>query len=129
MHERRDVGVPQTEYSKIEVPKLTIDEYCTDCGIENVDLLKMDIEGHELQALKGAQNIISNQNVRVVTFEFGSANVNSRTYFRDFWEFFNDFGYQLRRMMPGGGSLAVKKYTEELEYFRGATNYIAKLSS
>jgi hypothetical protein len=31
------------------------------------------------------------------------------------------------RIIPGGGVVRVEVYSEQLEYFRGATNYIATL--
>jgi len=42
-----------------------IDRFCDDFGIENVDLIKIDVEGQDLKVLKGASNII-NKNKNIV---------------------------------------------------------------
>ena len=89
------------------------------------DFLKMDLEGHELFALRGAGDYLAPGKIAALAFEFGSANVNSRTFFRDFWELLTPLGYTLYRMVPGGRTLKISHYDETLEFFRGATNYLA----
>lgn len=126
VHARRDVGVPEIRYQTVDVPAITLDAYAKQAGVSRIDLLKMDIEGHELHALGGAAGLLGAGAVRVLTFEFGSANVNSRTFFRDFWDLLTGCGYRIERIIPGGGTLPIRRYTEELEYFRGATNYVAR---
>ncbi len=125
VHARRDVSVSRETYESVTVPAITLDGYVHRNGIDRIDLLKMDIEGHELAALRGAVQTFEAGIIRTVSFEFGSANVNSRTFFRDFWDFFDERGFKLHRIIAGGGVVAVPRYGEDLEYFRGATNYIA----
>ncbi len=40
------------------VPVTSIDEYCAEHGICDVDLVKVDVEGHEEFALKGMQEMV-----------------------------------------------------------------------
>lgn len=125
LHERRDVCVIQREYSQVEVECVTLDEFAIENSIKKIDFAKLDIEGHELFALQGAKGLLEGHRISAVQFEFGSGNVNSRTFFRDFWDLFEGYGYNLHRYVPGGGTVAIKQYTERLEYFYGATNYLA----
>lgn len=127
LHERHDVSVVQQTYTELEVPTIALDDYIEKNKIERVDLLKIDIEGHELHALSGAKKSLANGTIRAVAFEFGSANVNSRSFFVDFWRLFTDLGFKLCRIIPGAGVLEVDRYSETLEYFRGSSNYIAFL--
>ena len=127
LHERRDVSVVQHRYTRVEVKTRSLDSVANEYNVETIELLKMDIEGHELVALKGAKELLGRRAIKVLTFEFGSANVNSRTFFRDFWELLTGYGFTLFRIVPGGGTHEIKRYSEELEYFRGATNYIGRL--
>lgn len=127
LHQRTDVSVVQHEYRQVEVPAITLDTVADSLGIEVIDLLKMDIEGHELAALRGAEKLLGRGAIKALVFEFGSANVNSRTFFRDFWDLLTERNYRLFRVVPGGGTTPIHKYTEDLEYFRGATNYVARL--
>lgn len=53
----------------------------------------------------------------MVTFEFGGANIDSKTYFQDFWYFFKAFGFHLYRITPSGYLVYLRSYEEALEKF------------
>jgi FkbM family methyltransferase len=127
LHERGDSFTQGAEFTAREVPVVTIDSVIDEKGLDHVDFMKMDIEGHELFALKGTTKALTARKIKALSFEFGSGNVNSRTYFRDFWNFLTPLGFELRRITPGGSTVPVKEYYEDLEAFRGVTNYIAIL--
>ncbi len=127
LHERRDVGIRPEHYELVQVRSVTIDGVVEEQGLDRIDLLKMDIEGHELHALRGAAGILGRRGVDAIEFEFGSANVNSRTFFRDYYDLLTEAGFAISRIAPGGTLLPVPVYHERLEYFRGATNYLAVL--
>lgn len=129
IYQRRDSYFQNEPYHKIEAQTITIDAVVANNNIKSVDYIKMDIEGHELEALKGASMSLQNGIIRAIAFEFGSSNINSRTYFHDFWDLLVPIGYHFYRILPWGGLLPIIEYSEDLEYFRGATNYIAVLDS
>lgn len=90
----------------------------------NIDIVKLDIEGHELHALKGFGDAI--RSIEVIQFEFGGCNIDTRTYFRDFWQFFQPLGFDLFRIGPWGLE-HVSEYQESNECFL-TTNFIARKS-
>jgi FkbM family methyltransferase len=101
----------------------TIDGYCEDRGIKHIDLLKMDVEGHEMDVLLGAERMLASS-VGMVTFEFGGCNIDTRTYFQDFFYFFQKYGMRIYRITPSGFFYPIPKYLEQLEQFR-TTNFLA----
>jgi FkbM family methyltransferase len=109
------------------VQVVSLDSWAEQNSICRIDYLKLDIEGHELEALRGASGLISRKQISVIAFEFGSANVATRTFFRDFWDFFQTHGFYLSRIAPGGFLVPILRYEESHEYFRGASNYICRL--
>lgn len=102
----------------------TIDNYCRQNAITRIHLLKMDVEGHELDVLAGAQEMLTKKLIDIVTFEFGGANIDNRSFFQDYWYFFQDIGMRIFRITPSGYLYPIKYYSEDLELFR-TTNFLA----
>jgi FkbM family methyltransferase len=125
LHERNDTFSKDTTFHRRQVKVVRLDRALRERDIDRVDFLKLDVEGHELFVLHGLGDYLRERRVRALAFEFGAANVNSRTFFRDFWELLTSFGYRIERVAPGGATVPVRDYYETLEYFRGATNYLA----
>lgn len=103
-----------------EVQVITLDEWFNRSEIIP-DFIKIDVEGHELDVLSGGEQVIST--TKLIQFEFGGCNIDTRTFFQDFYYFFKDAGFQLFRITPKGLD-SIEKYSEEDEYF-ATTNYLA----
>jgi FkbM family methyltransferase len=102
----------------------TIDDYCLDNGVNHIHLLKIDIEGHELDALVGAKRMFETKSIDMVSFEFGGTNIDTRTFFRDFWYFFTAAEMRIFRITPSGYLSPIDSYKEIHEQF-APTNFIA----
>ncbi len=113
------------DFSKSETIGIdTIDNYCLENSIGHIHLLKIDIEGHELDALLGARGMFASKSVDIVTFEFGGCNIDTRTFFQDFWRFFKEVDFALFRVTPSGYLHPLKSYKEIFEQFR-TMNFLA----
>jgi FkbM family methyltransferase len=102
----------------------TLDRYAELNNIERIDLLKIDVEGHELDVLNGAKNMFEKKLITMVSFEFGGSNIDTRTYYQDFYYFFKQFDMEIFRIIPAGNLAAMKKYREDYEQFK-TTNFLA----
>jgi FkbM family methyltransferase len=96
----------------------TLDHYCQTQKVERIDLLKLDVEGHELSVLKGAAQMFERSAIGMVSFEFGGCNVDSRTFVRDFFDFFAIRHMKLARVTASGRLHPAPRYEEALEQFR-----------
>jgi FkbM family methyltransferase len=57
----------------IKISTISIDKFCSENNINKIDLIKLDIEGQELEAIKGAREILTiNENVKII-FELNIA--------------------------------------------------------
>lgn len=103
----------------------TIDRFCAAEAIDRIDFLKLDVEGHELRVLLGAREMLETGRVAAIQFEFSAANLDSRTYFRDFYDLLSE-RYLLHRVLQDG-LRPIARYKESYEVFKRATNYLAVL--
>ena len=126
-HKRRDSRWKDLKYDSFEVPVTTVSEIARTHELDFIDFLKMDIEGHELAALRGAEDLMARSGLGGIAFEFGPGNVNSRTMFVDFFELLDGFGFEIFRVRPGGGLLPIPRYDEDCEFYSGTCNYVARL--
>lgn len=106
-----------------EVEMIKIDDFCIANKIKHIHFLKLDVEGHELNVLEGAKKMISSSKIDFIQFEFGGCNIDSKTFFQQFYYLLND-KYKIYRIVKDGIYL-IDQYNERLETFI-TTNYLAE---
>ena len=116
------VGLSSSFQEIVKVTRLA--DYCESQGLAQIHLLKMDVEGYELEVLAGAESLFANGKVLMCSFEFGGCNLDARTFLRDFFEFFNRHKMQIHRITPASTLVKIPRYSENLERFT-TTNYVA----
>jgi FkbM family methyltransferase len=121
MYARGDAAAVSYD-GKEEVEIRRLSDFCMQESITHIHFLKIDVEGNELSVLKGGEDLIRQQKVDFIQFEFGSRNVDARTYLADF---FNMFGeeYELFRIMRNG-LYSMPIYNYDYEIF-AIGNYLA----
>ena len=105
-----------------KVQGITIDDFCKQSEVDRITLLKLDIEGGEYFALLGAKNMIGLNRIDMIQFEMGWPNVDSKTFFKDFYLLLKD-NYKLYRILSFG-LVPMDRYFYEYEIFLGC-NYLA----
>ena len=116
-------GAPGHEVARVdEVELRTLDEVPGELGLARIDLLKVDVEGHELPVLKGARGLFDAGAIEAVQFEFGERSLYSRTFLRDFFELLGP-AFDFFRVTPFG--LRRLEYSPAAEIFVQEANYLA----
>ena len=62
--------VPHGASRQVLVPVKTLDACIREWGIEKIDLLKIDVEGHEPQVFQGAAAALAEHRIRAILCEF-----------------------------------------------------------
>jgi len=76
----------------IPVPVVSLDNELKRIGIKKVDFIKMDVEGAELEAIKGCKNTLKRDNVKLAIASYHIVN-GQQTCFK-LKEIFNRMGYK-----------------------------------
>lgn len=87
-------NVSETEGEPIQIVALG-DELAAR-GIEQVDLWKLDVEGYEIPAMRGAENLIKEHRIRAIYAELMRENG------QNIREYLAQFGYQCHLFKPNG---------------------------
>lgn len=102
----------------------TLDDYCLERGIDVIHLLKIDVEGFELEVLKGASRMIRDGKIQFIQFEFGGINhVKQKVFLHNFFEFLPQYCFY-RILQRGLAGLTYKPFYEV--YL--TSNYLAVLN-
>jgi FkbM family methyltransferase len=88
-------GLVTTKKSE-DVSSTTLDNYCDLNNIAHIDILKMDIQGAELEALKGANKLLSKNKIKMIVaeVEFRELYKNQPLY-EDVAIYLRAYGYSL----------------------------------
>ena len=94
----------------VEIRLETLDSFVAEHGVHQVDLLKIDVEGYELEVLKGASAALERGAVRYVYAEcvFAPDSIESHTDF-----------FEMHRVLSQWGFSFVCSYTESFRLSDG----------
>ncbi len=85
--------------SQTAVPTVSLDSYCQKQNLTQIDILKMDIQGAEEMALRGASQMLAEGRISLIYTEvlFGSL-YESQASFDDICRLLRGFGYRLHSL-------------------------------
>lgn len=92
--------IHRKELTAVEVQVDTLDNAAAIAGIDYIDYLKIDTEGHEFEVLSGGSRLLREGRIGYVHFEFNEMNVVSKVFLRDFRKLL--VGYEFFRLLPHG---------------------------
>lgn len=105
-----------------EITIETIDSFCKEHDIVQIDFLKMDVQGYEYNILLGAKEMLESGSIKAIQFEFDEPNIENRIFFKDFWNMLHP-KYDIYQSLFNG-IIKIETYHYELENFR-CMNYLA----
>ncbi|MFX0138256.1 MAG: FkbM family methyltransferase [Candidatus Hodarchaeota archaeon] len=95
----------------------TLENYCLERKIEKIDFVKIDVEGHELEVLKGGINFFKNKQIRIIQFEYGGCNIDAHIFLMDIFNFFKGMDYNFYKIYPDHIKF-IKRYETRFDNFQ-----------
>ncbi|MCK5600552.1 FkbM family methyltransferase, partial [Candidatus Pacearchaeota archaeon] len=92
-------------------------------GIDHVDFLKVDAEGHDLSVLKGAESYLQANKIDIIQFEFARMDCLNHILIKDFFDLLS--GYAIYRLAGNGDLLPLNEYEPLTCELFGHQNLIA----
>lgn len=93
---RRYFHSAYTMRETLEVVCRTLDSYCADARIKQIDILKLDTQGSELAILEGGSGLLSAGRIEVVVTEFFCIpHYEGAPLLDEIWTFLRRHGYEL----------------------------------
>jgi FkbM family methyltransferase len=122
-YKRRTEGLGIHYNNNEQVITTTLDTYCIENNIFHINFIKIDVEGHELAVIKGAANMLKQQAIDYIQFEYGGCWIDSRTLLLDMYDLIISFGYSIGKIFPNGIEF-YSRYDQRLETYQMA-NFLA----
>ncbi len=85
---------------KIKVCIIPGDEYISERGIRKIAFLKLDVEGMEMDVLRGLSSSLQAGIIQAIQFEHGPAHALARQLVKDFLEFLEGYSYTVFKIFP-----------------------------
>ena len=122
LHDRAGMGLAQT----VDVEVLPLDAFADAHGIDHIDFLKIDVEGHEKDVIAGASRRLGDGRIGVVQFEYGGTYLDAGVRLREVVELFPP-AYSVARIVPWGLMPLTENDLRDESF--ALSNYVAMASS
>lgn len=90
----------ETPLDRLTIRTNTLHDFCTEAGIDRVDFIKIDAEGHDFLVLKGAESLLQQARIGAIQFEYTRRWIDSRTFLKDVFALVASSRYSVYRAMP-----------------------------
>lgn len=109
-HKRKEATIIGYE----RVKTIRLDDYIQETGIGHVDFVKIDIEGAELLALRGARNLLSQSESPTILLELEDVNTAGLGYKAvEIWDYLKSLGYGMYSFERCRSGLEIVERPEE----------------
>lgn len=85
------------DFSEISVQTQTLDNFCLEKKINNIDVLKIDTEGNELNVLKGAKKLLEQNKINIIYTEISESKKKFLEKENSITDFLNSYNFELKK--------------------------------
>jgi FkbM family methyltransferase len=89
-------------------------DYVTDNNIKNIDFLKIDTEGYELNVLKGFEEFL--ENVKIIQFEYGGTFLDNNTKLNDVITYLTSMGFRKFSYLTDKEPVLITDFNDHYQY-------------
>ena len=107
----------EKEPKKYEVNIITLDKYCSENNINEINIMKIDVQGYETNVLEGAKNLLKLSKIDLIEMELHHDNLyNFESSYYDLEKYLIPNKYRLFSVSRGGSLLYHKTFKQDIIY-------------
>jgi FkbM family methyltransferase len=106
----------------VQIQSISATEFCNERKIPHVHLLKCDTEGHDMEVIRGANQLLNEQRISVLQFEYNHRWAFSHNFLRDVFLSVESKPYTLGKLQKNYLLIYTKWHQELDTFFEG--NYV-----
>jgi FkbM family methyltransferase len=100
--------------NKILLDIKTGKDYIINNDIKNIDFLKIDTEGYELNVIKGFEDYI--ENIKIIQFEYGGTFLDNKTKLIDVINYLEQKGFYRFSYLTSNGTEIITDFSDHYQY-------------
>lgn len=100
--------------NKIKLQIIKAEDYINTNNVKNVDFLKIDTEGYELEVLKGFENYL--QNIKYIQFEYGGTYLDKNIKLIDVIDCLRKQGFCFFYYLSNNNLIPINNYSDHYNY-------------
>jgi FkbM family methyltransferase len=89
-------------------------DYVIDNNIQNIDFLKIDTEGYELEVLQGFDNFL--ENIKIIQFEYGGTFLDNNTKLIDVIKYLENKNFYNFSYLTNNGATLITDFNDHYQY-------------
>lgn len=109
---------PEYKITKKNIEIDTLDNHFD----ENIEVLKIDTEGYELEVLKGATELLKNKKIDYIQFEYGGCFKDNNITLNNVIDFLSQFGYYVYELTDNKFT-QIKNYKDDYRWVNFFSTY------
>jgi FkbM family methyltransferase len=102
------------ESNKILLQIKKAKDYMIENNVKDIDFLKIDTEGYELQVLQGFEELLAN--VKLIQFEYGGTNIDNKIKLRDITDYLTEKGFCNFSYLVNKGHVPITDFNDHFQY-------------
>ena len=127
LHLNKEHKFNSEKLHKEPIKLTTLDKYAKEHNITKIDLLKIDVEGHETKVIEGASGLIEKRLIKCIQFEYNNNWEAAGFKLEDIFNMLSKYDYKFYRLAVWG-KIPVKRFNKKLENYKHS-NYVAILKN
>jgi len=89
-------------------------DYVINNNIKNIDFLKIDTEGYELNVLQGFEDFL--ENIKIIQFEYGGTFLDNNTKLIDIINYLEKYGFYKFSYLTNNGPMLITDFNDHYQY-------------